>query len=314
LVSFIEEQCERIRQQFAAGIADAMEDFASPPPPAEIGGELTPMPFAASDPGPGNDPKAAKKLAKVKKGTSNSVKKSAKPTPAQKAEKSKKPANDAWKGINLSKLDDYGDGQLGAARTKSAKKNIFSRDHFGEALQDEIDDRHRRKIISTTGKALAKGVKESLGAVTEGVGKGVNTVKEFADEHPNITAAAVAVGGAIVTAIPTGGASLVPIPVGGGVAAGALTVAGTAGTTEFALAGAAAGTAISSVVALSKRDSAGRSKKVGSSREPQVQKERKIDTPQTRNEFVKGKEKSGEWIKLHEKKGGRPTWQNKDKT
>jgi hypothetical protein len=50
------------------------------------------------------------------------------------------------------------------------------------------------------------------------------------------------------------------------------------------------------------------------SKKPEGDNERKIDTPKMRNDFVKEKEKSGEWIKLHEQKGGKPTWRNKDKS
>jgi hypothetical protein len=41
--------------------------------------------------------------------------------------------------------------------------------------------------------------------------------------------------------------------------------------------------------------------------------ERKVDTPEIRNSFVKSKEQSGEWVRIHEKKGGRPTWQDSEK-
>jgi hypothetical protein len=52
----------------------------------------------------------------------------------------------------------------------------------------------------------------------------------------------------------------------------------------------------------------------GPSKKPEGDNERKIDTPKMRNDFVKEKEKSGEWIKLHEPKGGKSTWRNKDST
>jgi hypothetical protein len=42
--------------------------------------------------------------------------------------------------------------------------------------------------------------------------------------------------------------------------------------------------------------------------------ERKIDTPEIRNSFVKTKQMSGEWTKLHKEVDGRPTWRNADKT
>jgi hypothetical protein len=41
---------------------------------------------------------------------------------------------------------------------------------------------------------------------------------------------------------------------------------------------------------------------------------RKFDTPQIRNDFVKSQMKSGNWVKLHKKMSGRPTWQNREKT
>jgi hypothetical protein len=42
--------------------------------------------------------------------------------------------------------------------------------------------------------------------------------------------------------------------------------------------------------------------------------ERKIDTPEIRNSFVKSKESSGEWIRRKGQVDGRSTWRNIDKT
>jgi hypothetical protein len=42
--------------------------------------------------------------------------------------------------------------------------------------------------------------------------------------------------------------------------------------------------------------------------------ERKIDTPEIRNSFVKAKESSGEWVRRKGLVDGRQTWHNEDKT
>jgi hypothetical protein len=60
-------------------------------------------------------------------------------------------------------------------------------------------------------------------------------------------------------------------------------------------------------------DGKSRSSKASSAGKSEPKAERKIDTPEMRNSFVKSKEKSGEWIRVGER-NGRMTWRNADKS
>jgi hypothetical protein len=62
-----------------------------------------------------------------------------------------------------------------------------------------------------------------------------------------------------------------------------------------------------------KTDGRDSSSKVHSQGRPEIVSERKVDTPEMRNSFVKSKESSGEWIR-DGMKSGRQTWHNGDKT
>ncbi|MDR1375673.1 MAG: hypothetical protein LBJ45_02580 [Holosporaceae bacterium] len=58
------------------------------------------------------------------------------------------------KNIDLRKLSSYSDTELNAARVESARQNMFGCDYFGEAIQDEIDERYRQKTLRNAANAV----------------------------------------------------------------------------------------------------------------------------------------------------------------
>jgi hypothetical protein len=62
-----------------------------------------------------------------------------------------------------------------------------------------------------------------------------------------------------------------------------------------------------------KTDGGDSSSKIHFQGRPEAVNERKVDTPEMRNSFVKSKESSGEWIKRKGLVDGRQTWHNEDK-